>query len=430
MGFSDGHSVQDHNGPLKKKQRKSQNTQGANGENPITFWDLFRREISPSVDKITEIHVYDFDNTLFRSPLPNPALFTYKAIGALSDGTTMLDLGWWQDPVPFDKIAETSADGSRHWNSYWNDDILPLLELSHKNEQVLTIIMTGRKKHLFRGIMSEMLQSKGITADAVVLKEGKFVNTISYKTQVLVDMLERYTNVKLVKIFEDRENQMKGFQKFLNEYIDAVNPEMVYSIIPVYALKCFLSPQDEIEVVTNEITKYNNKVSNMRSKAHSKKYASLALRKSFVFVSYYLSELERAVVLRDIQQELPDVFTKEVMDTYRFELEHIPLTRGMMARKTYMSLSKSHKELQWNLTHVGLGDGIISFKVAPCTDDVIKTLLTPALLPACTSSTSNTVPEDYSAISDWIDIQAKGLKVNTTLTQLVKFNITSDGKKI
>ena len=74
-----------------------------------------------------ELHVYDFDGTLFGSPSP-PAGY------ALNTDT------WFRDPVSLSPPCVPLAPGPE----WWHPDILPLAIDGVYNAEVYTILMTGR----------------------------------------------------------------------------------------------------------------------------------------------------------------------------------------------------------------------------------------------------------------------------------------------
>ncbi|KAF9403169.1 hypothetical protein BGX21_006535 [Mortierella sp. AD011] len=69
--------------------------------------------------RLHTVHVFDFDQTLFRSPLPNPALWDTSFIGQMISWNTC-GPGWWHNPATLDLGPEAEAS---IWDGWWNEDI-------------------------------------------------------------------------------------------------------------------------------------------------------------------------------------------------------------------------------------------------------------------------------------------------------------------
>ncbi|KAF9006272.1 hypothetical protein BGZ52_008573, partial [Haplosporangium bisporale] len=65
------------------------------------------------------VNVFDFDHTLFQSPLPNPALWDPSFIGVLISWNHCYT-GWWHNPGTLDLGPEAEATV---WDGWWNEDI-------------------------------------------------------------------------------------------------------------------------------------------------------------------------------------------------------------------------------------------------------------------------------------------------------------------
>jgi hypothetical protein len=89
------------------------------------------------VEKTRKLAIYDFDSTLFNSPLPNPKLWTKSFMGKiLSDCQWFCDIRTLSDPY----IPNVPGD------EWWNDEILNKAKASLAESDTLTILLTGRRK--------------------------------------------------------------------------------------------------------------------------------------------------------------------------------------------------------------------------------------------------------------------------------------------
>ncbi|KAL9122098.1 MAG: hypothetical protein Q9187_001343 [Circinaria calcarea] len=87
-------------------------------------WSCQNRELPP-VSQVKALHIYDFDNTLFMSPLPNPKLWTGPTVGYLQTEDFFVNGGWWHDQ----HILEATGQGiemeeARAWDGWWNEQIV------------------------------------------------------------------------------------------------------------------------------------------------------------------------------------------------------------------------------------------------------------------------------------------------------------------
>jgi hypothetical protein len=66
------------------------------------------------------VKVFDFDQTLFQSPLPNPALWDPSFIGILTSWA-YCGTGWWHNPGTLEMGPEIEAS---LWDGWWNQAIV------------------------------------------------------------------------------------------------------------------------------------------------------------------------------------------------------------------------------------------------------------------------------------------------------------------
>ena len=102
---------------------------------------------------MSELHVYDFDGTLFRSPHA-PAVW---------------DKDWWSDPASLLPPCVPEKPG----NEWWISSTVGSAKRSISDPDVFSIMMTGRKdQSAFRYRVPELLRQKGLNFDAVHLDQG------------------------------------------------------------------------------------------------------------------------------------------------------------------------------------------------------------------------------------------------------------------
>lgn len=172
-------------------------------EDPIVVPLGTRRKASSVVDSI---HVYDFDNTLFRSPHP-------------PEGWTG---GWWgnlaslSDPI----VPETPTD------DWWVQNVVRDCMSSCSDPNVFTVVMTGRIEK-FRKRVQELLRQQGLSPNALVLNKGG--STEEFKIRELHGFIRKYPDASKVEIWEDRLNHLRTFVEAVESTGKACIPHPVVS---------------------------------------------------------------------------------------------------------------------------------------------------------------------------------------------------------
>lgn len=176
-------------------------------------WSCLAREL-PAISEVKALHIYDFDNTLFMSPLPNPKLWAGQTIGFLQSQECFVNGGWWHDP----HILEATGQGIEKeepnaWRGWWNEQIVDLVQLSIKQPDTLTILLTGRGEDKFAHLIKRIVASKELAFDMICLKpqagpnNQTFTSTMNYKQAILRDLIYTYKDADEIKVYEDRVKQ-------------------------------------------------------------------------------------------------------------------------------------------------------------------------------------------------------------------------------
>lgn len=134
-----------------------------------------------------EVHFYDFDNTLFKSPM-QPEWWPKKR-------------AWWSDPSSLSAPCVPDNPSS----DWWNNRTVADAKTSTKNPNVYAVLLTGRHDRVFRWRVPELLKQRGLSFDEVHLAPGKD-STLQWKLGRMKQILSRFPSVKMVKIWEDRDH--------------------------------------------------------------------------------------------------------------------------------------------------------------------------------------------------------------------------------
>ncbi|KAJ1928288.1 hypothetical protein IWQ60_002198 [Tieghemiomyces parasiticus] len=216
-------------GPLLKRKL----THEDDGDTSTTTVDTAPVTADPFAH-VTSLRIFDFDNTLFASPVPNRRLWDNKLVGALMSPT----LGWFHDPRTLTPPYVRAHIG---------DFCAPVLadaRASLRQSNTLTVMMTGRGAPKFTEPIDRILAVADLQFDMKFLKETPpcVVNpdpknalvaassspvadfdlvapTLTYKLHVMNLLLQEFPAVRELLIWEDRSHHKLRFQKFVEDLI-------------------------------------------------------------------------------------------------------------------------------------------------------------------------------------------------------------------
>lgn len=176
-------------------------------------WSCDDNEL-PAVADVKSIHVYDFDNTLFASPLPNKQIWNSVTVSQLTSPDLFVGGGWWHDPTILAATGEgADKEEPRAWKGWWNEQITALVELSMQQKDALNVLLTGRSEHGFADIVKRMVRSKNLRFHMVCLKPNvgpagqRFNSTMHFKQELLKQIVYTYKDAEELRIYEDRVKQ-------------------------------------------------------------------------------------------------------------------------------------------------------------------------------------------------------------------------------
>jgi len=140
-----------------------------------------------------ELHVYDFDGTLFRSPQPPSNV-----------------KGWWWS---VESLSEPCVPDSPP-DVWWVEDVVRSALSSIDNPGVHTVLMTGRPdRGGFRERIESLLAGAGLQFDEVHLSTGG--RTPAFKMSVLRHILDNVTGIKHVVMWDDKDEYLRQYREFV-----------------------------------------------------------------------------------------------------------------------------------------------------------------------------------------------------------------------
>ncbi|KAL9040747.1 MAG: hypothetical protein Q9180_001724 [Flavoplaca navasiana] len=267
-------------------------------------WSCLTRELPP-VSQVKALHVYDFDNTLFMSPLPNPKLWTSQTTGSLQTQECFVNGGWWHDP----HILEATGQGidkeePRAWDGWWNEQIVDLVLLSIKQNDALTILLTGRGEDNFAQLIKRIVASKKLAFDMICLKpqagpnNQTFTSTMNYKQAILQDLVHTYKDADDIRIYEDRTKHTRAFREhfetfnktLLNSSDPASRKPITAEVVQVTETNTTLDPITETAEVQRMINGHNTALIS----GNHPLSAPLEIKRTVFFTGYLVSPIDTA----------------------------------------------------------------------------------------------------------------------------------------
>ena len=158
---------------------------------------------------MAELHLYDFDSTLFRSP-HQPAIW---------------DGDWWSDPA---SLMEPCVP-DRPNKGWWIPHTVETAKKSISDPNVFAVMMTGRKDNsAFRYRVPELLKQQRLTFDAVHLTPKTAKSAKKYKIEQVLRYLQQYPQIKKVQIWDDRKSHLQFFERVLRHFGYRVKTHFVH----------------------------------------------------------------------------------------------------------------------------------------------------------------------------------------------------------
>jgi len=147
---------------------------------------------------MTELHVYDFDGTLFRSPHQPD---------------------WWGPGVWWAQDVSLSYPcvPTKPTPDWWVNSTVTRAHQSILNPRVWTVLITGRLdgKGGFRYRVPELLKQVGLNFDGVYLNDDQ--DTAQFKAKTVSSLLTRFPHIETVRMWDDQDKNMGAVRGIVSE---------------------------------------------------------------------------------------------------------------------------------------------------------------------------------------------------------------------
>ncbi|KAL8975614.1 MAG: hypothetical protein Q9197_000164 [Variospora fuerteventurae] len=396
-------------------------------------WSCVARDLPP-VSQVKALHVYDFDNTLFMSPLPNAKLWNGYTAGFLQTQENFINGGWWHDPNILGATGQgIEKEEPTGWAGWWNEHIVELVELSIKQKDTLTILLTGRGEDNFAELLKRIVASKNLAFDMICLKpqagpnNQTFTSTINYKQAILRDLVFTYTDADEIRVYEDRVKHTKAFR----DYFDSINKDLLNGsspsprkpinaeVIQVADAVTTLDPIAETAEVQRMINAHNTAIHNG---GHA--LAPLEIKRSVFFTGYLISSVDSARLLKlvNLPSSLPESEVK-------FLASNIIITPRPCPRSILDKVGGIGRKQTWQVTGLGsLESRIWAARVTPIPADAKYHTDNPFPL-VVLAIVRNSRPQDANRIQNWQPVPAgKQIVFQTEVGEKVQLRIETEGE--
>ncbi|KJZ72432.1 hypothetical protein HIM_08235 [Hirsutella minnesotensis 3608] len=325
-------------------------------------WSCINKQLPPA-EEIKALHVYDFDNTLFKTPLPNPQIWHGASFSKLCGQNLFINGGWWHDS----RILAATGQGLEKeeplaWSGWWNETVVDLASLSIKQPGALCVLLTGRSEKGFADLINKMVTSKGLDFDLVCLKpqvspsNQMFGSTMHFKQLFLHSLMETYKGATELIIYEDRAKHTKGFRDFFKEYnrlqtVNHTRGPIDAEVVQVPDMSTKLDPIVEVAEVQTMVNVHNEAVDEM---GVASTMPRMEIKKDVRFVGYMISESD-AERLRALAQVPLLPYHRDMRHDNRF----IPISTGTCSPSALEKIGGVGSKMLWEVTGTALHQGRI-----------------------------------------------------------------------
>lgn len=315
----------------------------------------------------TVIRVFDFDGTLYNSPIPNPELWDKNMIGTLMGEVHRGGLGWFQNPITLnDKYLD---------NSTFNEDVVEEVFKSMNDPDSITVLLTGRTTE-YAYLIRSILDARGLVFDHYgfkpIIKGGK-IPTFQFKQEFITNLVKEY-QPDAIEFWEDRLRHVKKF----NELIDilGLKGEVHY----VDENPCYMDESLEREVV------------DILKKDAQKPFVESGEGKTPIYYAAFLDTDSHYKLLNQLGSEIPS--------GWKVFAHHMTIVPGKPRDPAIADYLNTHRGQTVRLvaTELGVSDDAIAVKIST---DIPTTNVIPHVTIAVPQGGK---PVNSNKISDWVEL--------------------------
>ncbi|KAI8370399.1 uncharacterized protein BYT42DRAFT_582251 [Radiomyces spectabilis] len=223
------------------------------------------------------LEIFDFDSTLFLSPLLSPQMW-HSSLIKLITTENLLGPGWWRDTRslelgPLDELKKSA------WANFWNESVVESARKAIQDPNKLVVVLTGRRYHPFHHLIDAMLKAKGLQFDIIGLRPDPesddadelgfntqpnvFDTTMEFKSLFLINMLANVPSLENVIMWDDRVSHVRWFRNYMKTMV-AEGLIKHGQMIDVHAVRPRYNPKWEYAVVNNILETHNKAIQSLK----------------------------------------------------------------------------------------------------------------------------------------------------------------------
>lgn len=272
--------------------------------------------------------------------------------------------------APLLQEGDRNIDGSQ----------VQLVELSIKQKDALTVLLTGRGETNFADVVKRMADSKGLDFDLVCLKpevgpNGQhFTTTAEFKNEFLKNLVFTYKQADEIRIYEDRPRHVKHFREYfeklnkslLSHPIDQPPPPrkpITTDVIQVAELNSYLDPVVEAAAIQSIINKHNTIITKGLANPTQSPHSRMKIRSSYIYFGYLINPTDSARLIT-----LANIHPPTLIDSsdIRLMANSILIAPRPPNRQTLDKVGGKGKKVTWQVTGTAvLENKIWAVRVAP-----------------------------------------------------------------
>ncbi|ANZ73075.1 BA75_00258T0 [Komagataella pastoris] len=372
---------------------------------PISRWD-FEVEDLPYAPIVKIIDFYEFDGTLFKSPVLNDELFRRSSIHMIETGAGLKDIDWWNFHEAWSCYTNESVRENKKWKDSWSLPIRELMKSSKQSDTTVCVLICSFRDAEMYNDLREVLASEDIAADAIITRP-KHIPAADFKKIVVLDLLHYYSMCQEVNIYDwDKEFLISMDQLFLKWSTDE-DSIIEGTTVVTPRLYSHLDPLVERQLVENLIDEHNRRLVEFQDQ----NLDCLTIRQSLLGTVYFLTQTARIEVLEHCIEKQKG-FLPDETDSLVFECEEIYISLNN-AQSAIKALGGIGAQIRFGVSHYGsFADQFYALKLLG--DKELPSLTKSPILLIARHPDAIVKPLDCDKITNW-QVMDDLLLVNTVV---------------
>ncbi|KAJ2993948.1 hypothetical protein HDV02_001949 [Globomyces sp. JEL0801] len=251
---------------------------------------------------------------------------------------------------------------------WWNVEIVQKALDSIKDPNTITILMTGRRKHLFEDRIIQLCNQLSTPLDFhfYFLKETSSINgtksystTLDYKFGVIQSLLDHFHGIKHIDLYDDRNGHIKKFERKLSEFKDLNRIETfnVFHVVYGKHLEQHIPIDLEKELVMDLIRICNNRITACQ-KRNSVNTSSRSLHRlssvKLLPITLEVDSNPNPGLKRVLSNQIPISPTSDIQKSEEDVSDENETEKEQISRRVSISMFRNEIQLTEHVYYTGL----------------------------------------------------------------------------